>query len=437
MKHAPTPVTLQIESLSHEGRGIAHIDGKTTFVDYALPGETISAQITKQKGRYNEAKTLDVIEASEKRVPARCPHFGTCGGCNLQHMQADMQLELKQQTVKELLQHQAQSTAEHWLPPLTSSEFQYRRKARLSVKYVDKKQKLLIGFREKQGRYVADIDYCDILTASAGHQLQAMAAMVEQLSIHKKIPQIEVAVCDAHTALIIRHLEPMTEQDHSIITRFAQTHRFHIYLQPKGIDSIHRLHPVDADKPHYAIPDYQLRMEHEPHHFTQINQSINLKMIAQALSLLELKPGDRVIDLFCGIGNFTLPMARQGCHVTGVEGSDDAIRQAKENAIINELENVDFFSANLFESVYNQDWSQRAYNKVLLDPPRAGAQEIIPLIATWRPSHLVYVSCNPATLARDIGLLTDHGYQLAQCGIMDMFPQTKHIETMALLTLSE
>ncbi len=423
-----------ITGLSHEGRGIGHIDGKTIFVDNALPSETITAQIRRRKSRYNEAMAIDIVKASPERISPHCQYFGVCGGCSLQHMKPEAQLLLKQDTVANLLLHQAQLSSIQWLTPLSGPSYHYRRKARLSVKYVEKKQKVLVGFRERQGRYVADIEQCAILPLHVGQHLAKWADMIMNLSIKKSIPQIEVAVADNQTALIIRHLEPFAEADFSILKDFACQYDYHLYLQPKGEDSIHLFYPNTQRHLHYAIPQHHIELMYQPTHFTQVNQDINLKMINQALKLLELTQDDKVIDLFCGIGNFTLPIARYCAHVTGVEGAHSAIEQANINANLNEISNCTFFTANLFEQDYQQEWSKSHYNKVLLDPPRAGAAEIIPLILTWQPERIVYISCNPATLARDLKLLTATDYQVECCGIMDMFPQTKHTETMVALT---
>lgn len=427
-------VTCEIESLSHDGRGIARIDGKTTFVENALPGESVSAKITLTKSKLNEATAEEILKPAQDRVKPRCQHFGQCGACNLQHMNHQKQISFKEQAVLELISHQAKTAPRTWLPPLKANEYGYRRKARLSVRYVEKKQKVLVGFREKKSRYVADLSHCHILDKEIGMLLTPLGSLVESLSIYKMVPQIEVVISESERGLIFRHLEHFSDDDLQKLQNFEDQHELKIYCQPGGLDTVELLNSKKEFKLEYEIPNHKLRLQYLPTQFTQVNHKINLAMIDQAIELLQLCPEDKVIDLFCGIGNFTLPLARHCQSVVGVEGDHAAVEQAIENSKQNKILNTQFYYANLFESVYDTCWSSEKYNKVLLDPPRAGAQEIIPLIDQWGPSRVVYVSCNPATLARDIQMFVSRGFKLDACGILDMFPQTKHVETMALLT---
>ena len=426
-----------ITALSHEGRGIAHIDGKATFIRFALPQEEVQFTYTRRKGAFDEGVATAIANPAAERVTPPCPHFTVCGGCSLQHLAPAQQITLKQNTLRELLDHQAHTTPRQWLAPITASTLGYRHKARLSCKSVEKKGKVLVGFREINGRYVADIKQCPILHPSIGEKIEALSALLGSLSIKAAVPQIEVAVGQEQSAIILRHLSPLTAEDESCLIEFAKSHTISIHLQPSNAASIHPLYPSSPDPLFYDIGEQGLRLEFAPQHFTQVNVEINQHMLKQALALLELTPQDRVIDLFCGIGNFTLPLATQCAQVTGVEADHAALAQAEVNANNNNLNNVEFHYADLFKSDYNTAWSERHYDKVLLDPPRAGAKEILPQVVQWKPQRIVYVSCNPATLARDASYLTQHGYTLDQAGIMDMFPHTQHVESMALFIRQE
>ena len=427
------PVIAEIESMTHEGRGVTHVDGKAVFVDDALKGETVEFQYTGTHRNYDEARLLKVIKASDKRIEPGCQHFGVCGGCRLQHIDANEQLQLKQDVLIDNFKRLGQVDVENILPPLMSPEWGYRRKARLGVRYVNKKEKMLIGFRERASRYLADIEVCKVLHPSVGEHLVDLAQLVQQLSHYDQWPQIEVAVGDNATALVFRHLQPITDDDKEKLISFAKKHNFHIYLQSKGPDTVYALYPEDAQL-YYQLEDYDLKLNFLPTDFTQVNQEINPKMVAQALRLLDLQKTDRVLELFCGLGNFTLPMAKAVSEVVAVEGDAGLIERARANATLNKIDNVEYHVANLMEEVADFPWiHKQSYDKVLLDPPRSGAKEILPYVAKTGASKIVYVSCHPGTLARDAGeLVNQYGYKLITAGVMDMFPHTAHVESIAL-----
>ena len=430
------PVTTKVESLNHEGRGVTRINGKTTFLFGALPEETVQFKYTQQRSQFDEGEVDEVIEPHPQRVTPACQYFAHCGGCSWQHADHTLQLQHKQNTLLELLTHQAQIVPQEILAPLTGPLWGYRHKARISTKYVARKNKTIIGFRERKSHLVADLDSCQILHPAIGGKFKEFALLIESLTMREHIRQFEIAVADDANAVIIRHMQPLPADDLAKLTAFAQQHGIKFYLQPKGLDSIQLLCPK-SHKPecHYALPDYNLNMAFLPWQFTQINPAINQKMIKQALQLLELTPTDHVLDLFCGIGNFSLPLARYCQHVVGVEGDSSSVIQANRNAENNQLPNCTFYTANLFDDIDHAAWAQSRYNKILLDPPRAGAQELVQQIARWQASHIVYVSCNPATLARDAKHLEQQGYVLAKAGIIDMFPHTQHVEAISLFKL--
>lgn len=424
----------QIHGLSHDGRGIATISQKTTFLAGALPGESVTYRIHQKKSSYQEGEAIEIINASPERTQPPCQHFGLCGGCSLQHMSIQQQLALKQQTLLEQLQHFGRVTPKNILPPLMANSTGYRRKARLGVKYVIKKDKLLVGFREKNSNYLAELERCAVLHPSVGEHLQDLSALISSLDQYRAIPQIEVAIGDTDTALIFRHLEPLTATDKQKLINFGNEKHFHIYVQPNTPLPVERIWPTTGeDRLTYTLPDHDLTFLFHPLDFTQINLEMNRMMVNQAIELLDLSPDDTVLDLFSGIGNFTLPMAKRTKSVTGVEGGEEMVKRAYDNAAYNHLNNTDFHAANLMAPNPSAPWINKKYDKILLDPPRAGAKEILPFVPQWQATRIVYVSCNPATLARDAGeLVHQYGYQLTHAGIMNMFPHTAHIEAMAV-----
>lgn len=425
---------ITIESLSHDGRGVANINGKATFVSNALPQEKALCKITQKHRRYNEALAVEILSAAPERTTPECQHFGICGGCSMQHVELQAQIQFKQQALLDQLKHFGKVTPETILPPIFGNPWGYRRKARLGVRYVIKKEKLLVGFREKFSNYLADIERCAVLHPSVGNRLTDLSALIRGLTQYDHIPQIEVAVSDNTTALIFRHMTPLAESDIAALCEFGKTHNIHIYLQPNPPAAVHKIWPQDNQEMlSYSLPDYQLEMRFHPLDFTQVNGEINRLMIKQALQLLDVKNTDTVLDLFCGLGNFTLPIARFAKEVVGVEGSVQMVERAKANAQYNQITNAEFYAANLMEPSESAAWLQKSYDKILLDPPRTGAKEIIPLISERSAKRLVYVSCNPATLARDAGeLVYNHQYKLKQVGVINMFPHTSHIEAIAL-----
>ena len=423
----------EIHALSHEGRGIAQIDGKTTFIDNALPGETVEFSYTSTRSKFDEGTASTILKASEQRVTPGCEYFGYCGGCSMQHMSPEAQLAHKQDVLLEQLQHVGKVTTAAVMEPLTGPVWGYRHKARLAVKHVIKKEKTMVGFREKGSPFVADIASCEVLHPYVGKQLTLLQALINSLSNYNQVPQIEVAVGDDATALVIRHLAPFTEDDIEKLRAFEQQHGFRLFLQPGGYDSVERLAGYNRNSLSYDLPDWKLKLDFLPTDFTQINTAINRSMIKRALDLLELNADDNVLDLFCGIGNFTLPMATIAHKVTGVEGDTALIERARANAEANAIGNVDYHVANLAADDLVYPFMQQQYNKLLLDPPRTGAKEILSALKLKGIDRIVYVSCNPATLARDAGILVnDKGYKLLAAGVMDMFPHTAHVESIAV-----
>lgn len=423
-----------IQSLSHDGRGVTTLNNKTVFVSGALPLEKTTCKVVRKHRRYNEAEVVDIITKAPERVDPLCAHYGICGGCSMQHVEIGAQVQLKQQALLDQLKHIGKIIPEEILPPIMGNPWGYRRKARLGVRYVIKKEKILIGFREKFSNYLADIEECEVLHPSIGKHLASLRKLVHSLSQYDQIPQIEVAVSDEVTALIIRHMAALTEKDLEILCQYGEENHLHLYLQPSSADSVHKIWPKDNnDLLSYFLPDYQLEMRFHPLDFTQVNGEINREMIASALKLLNLQSSDTVLDLFCGLGNFTLPIARFAKKVIGVEGSPQMVNRATENAKHNQIFNAEFYAANLMQPSETAPWLKLSYDKILLDPPRTGAKEIIPVIANKSVKSIVYVSCNPATLARDASELVYHyQYKLKKIGVINMFPHTSHIEAIAL-----
>ncbi len=423
------PVELTIESLAHEGRGVARLDGKTVFVDGALPGERVTARIRRRRGRFDEAETVSVLEPSPRRVAPPCPHFGVCGGCSLQHMAEDDQLEHKQSVLLELLEHQGGIAPRRVAAPIRGPQWGYRRKARLGVKLVPKKGGVIIGFRERAMPYVTDCSRCDVLDTRVSGELGALRELVQSLSIAARVPQIEVSAGDERVALIVRHLEPLSAADRDALAGFAARTGFDLYLQSGGLDSVTALTPP-AETLGYEVEG--IRFAFEPYDFTQVNAAINRRIVARAIEHLAPTANDAVLDLYCGIGNFSLPLARRAGHVTGVEGDAGLVARAAANAAANELSNCRFESADLNEVDPLRALDTRV-TRVLMDPPRSGAQVLLDTLDLGAVERLVYVSCSPVTFARDAGVLCRrHGFELAETGIADMFPQTAHVESVSL-----
>ncbi len=421
-----------ITGFSHEGRGVAQHEGKVVFVDGALMGERVKVRLTKPHRRFDEAEVIEVITPSPDRVEPRCAHFGVCGGCSLQHMRDTAQIHAKQGVLLDNLRQLGKVEPEHILPPLTGPLWGYRRRARLGVKWVAKKGKVLVGFRERGSPYLAELRRCEVLDPSVGERLEELAGLIAGMDAKERIPQIEVAVGDNATALVFRHMDPLSAGDRERLIDYARATGLHLFLQPAGPDSVHRLWPEEGEL-YYTHPTHHVRIDFLPVDFTQVNGELNRKMVDLALDLLDPQPEERVLDLFAGLGNFTLPIARRAFDVVGVEGDEAMVRRGEESARRNGIANTRHFVGNLFEPAPGLPWMQEKYDKILLDPPRAGAMEIMPFLAKMRPKRIVYVSCNPATLARDAGILVnEHGYRLKAAGVMDMFPHTAHVESIAV-----
>jgi len=432
-KRLPDPVSgVTIESLSHDGRGVAHLDGKAVFIDGALPGEVVSFEYRASRRRFDEGRLTAVTQASPDRVEPGCVHFGVCGGCSLQHMEPAAQIQAKQRTLLDNLKHIGKLVPEEVLPALTGPVWGYRTKGRLGVKDVIKKGRVLVGFREKHSPYVADLAACEVLHPSIGKRFDELAQLIGQLQARARIPQIEVAVAGSATALVFRHLDPLSQGDREALKQYAMERELHVYLQPAGPDSVQPLWPEQSVLS-YQLPAESIEIRFKPTDFTQINTAINEQMVARVLGLLTLDRDDTVLDLFCGLGNFTLPMARYAGTVIGVEGEAGLVSRARDNAALNGLENATFHSANLADATAGATWVDTACNKVLLDPPRSGAAEVLDVLGNLRPQRIVYVSCHPGSLARDAGTLVhEKGYRLLSAGVMDMFPHTAHVESIAL-----
>lgn len=437
-----------IERLSHEGRGVAKINGKTTFIDNALVGETVAFKYLKKHSKYDEGVAVDILQPSKDRVTPQCSHFLTCGGCRLQHLSSDAQIAFKQAALLEQFAHIAQVEPPAILPVLTAQSYGYRRKARFGVRFVTKKNKVLVGFHEINGRYVADISSCVILDPQVANLIEPLKDFVMQLASYREIPQIEVAVGDTESALVFRNLTEISDADRNLLIDFGKQHQIHIYLQPGNLKTTHRIWPeVGEERLTYAFPAHDLTLKFHPQDFIQVNKEINRQLADRVIALLELSEQDNVLDLFCGLGNFTLPIARNAGMTVGIEGDQTMVERATENAQYNGLNNTEFFCHDLTKSFEHCDWaklscqrklasiSTKGFNKILIDPPRSGAREILSSIAALKPERLVYISCNPATLARDAGDLVHlHGFKLLNLGIMDMFHQTCHVESIAVFS---
>lgn len=424
---------LDITDLSHDGRGVARHEGKAVFVTGALPGEKVRAQARVSRKQFDEGGTIEVLAASPHRVTPRCAHFGVCGGCVLQHLAPQAQVAAKQHTLAENFERIGQVRPERWLEPLVGEPWNYRRKARLGVKFVPKKGRVLAGFREAADpRFIADVSRCEVLVEGVGSRVAAIAELVDAMDARAQIPQIEIAAGDDRTALVFRNLQPLSDEDRARLVAFGEREGFAIFLQPGGNDTVV---PIDggAEELHFALPAHGVDYAFRPLDFIQVNGAMNQRMIDHALSLLDPAPHERVLDLFCGLGNFTLPLARRCAQVVGVEGDAGLVRRAHENARRNGIGNVDFHAADLVGDLRNEPWVRQGFDALLLDPPRTGADATIAQLPLDGIGRIVYVSCHPGSLARDAGLLVrDHGYRLAAAGVMDMFPHTAHVESIAL-----
>jgi 23S rRNA (uracil1939-C5)-methyltransferase len=443
---APDGEWLSVESLDLEGQGIAHrADGKVVFIEGALPGEQVQVQVHRRKKQWEQAEMISMRAESSQRVAPRCRYFGVCGGCKMQHLQAGSQLIAKQRALEDALWHLGKVRPLQVLRPIDGPAWGYRYRARLSVRYVEKKSKVLVGFHERQSSYVADMGSCEVLPPRVSALLVPLAHLVEGMDQRSRLPQIEVAVGDSLVALVLRHLEPLTPGDRLRLAEFAAAHGVQWWLQPEGPITVHRLDDA-CDALTYQMPEFGITITFKPTDFTQVNHAINRVLVGQAVQLLNLQPNERAIDWFCGLGNFSLPMATRAREVLGIEGSDALVARSAENARHNALAHkVSFAARNLFELVAADLPAFGSAQKWLIDPPREGAFALAKAlcdavasnaeaISGWvAPSRIVYVSCNPATLARDAGLLVHQaGYALSAAGVVNMFPHTAHVESIAV-----
>ncbi len=459
------PLPFAIDNLSHDGRGVAiygkglddtdahPLDkhGKKVFVSFALPGEQVEVKLTNSRSSFEEGDATDVIaNPNPERAVPPCPHFGVCGGCNLQHWQPDGQIHFKQSVLAEMLQHQANVQPKHWLAPVIADRLGYRTKARLGVRYVAKKQTALVGFRERSSNFLAELNECHVLDPRIGFEIENLKVLISSLESRDQIAQLELAMGehlpdlpdgDQPIALIVRHLAPLSNADIDALKAFFIARSWQLYLQPKGADSIRRvaLRPTDDmsqqfGRLYYQLPEYDLTYEFIPTDFTQVNLSVNRKMTKLACDLLDLQAGERVLDLFSGLGNFSLPLARlvgDTGQVIGVEGSDAMTHRAADNAQRNGIHHAEFYSQDLTQDCSEAPWANQGFDALLIDPPRSGAWEIMQYLPKFGAKRIVYVSCNPATLARDTKALLEQGYRLTHAGVMDMFCHTGHVESIA------
>ena len=427
-----------IESLNHDARGVARVNGKVTFIEGALPGETVRFRYRNRRQRYDSGALLEVLTPSPQRVRPRCAHFGVCGGCSLQHLDLDAQLAAKQHVLADSLTRIGKTGPQTWLAPLAGRGWGYRRRARLGVRLVPRKGGVLVGFRERRRSYITNLSECPVLNERVSGLLPDLHALIAGLSCPDRIPQVEVAVADNAVALVFRHLVALAAPDLERLSAFGERHALQIHLQGGGPDTVVPLFPRAPEALCYRLPEHGVTLRFDPADFIQVNGEVNRQMVTQALTLLELRPADQVLDLFCGLGNFTLPAARRCARVLGIEADAAAVALARDNATLNAIANVEFRVGNLYDESAAQDpWDGFRFDKLLLDPPRSGAMEALKRLRAPLPGRIVYVSCSPATLARDAGYLVHAlGYRLVSAGVMDMFPHTSHVESMALFVKS-
>lgn len=426
------PIALDITDLSHDGRGVGRCNDKAVFVHGALPGESVLARLIGRSRRHDEAVCVEVIKASPERVEPECPWFEHCGGCALQHLDHAAQVDWKHKRLVDSLERLGGVRPGQWWEPIADDPWHYRRRSRLSARQVKGKNRVLVGFRERQGRFVADVESCRVLHPDFSDRLTSLSALLGELSIADAVPQIETASGDRGSAIVIRHLRELDAADLMRLKHWSDEHGIAVYLQPKGPDTVHRLWP-EAHELSYRLDEFDLELAFHPQHFIQVNGAVNRRLVSRAVELLDSGPEDRVLDLFCGLGNFTLALARRAGHVTGIEGEAALIKAAADNAQRNGVQNVEFDVADLTRDVSARPWFRAGFDGVLIDPPRSGAFEVLPMVAASGARRLVYVSCNPGTLARDAAeLVSRHGFRLTGAGIADMFAHTAHVESIAL-----
>lgn len=433
-----TPKEILISSMAHDGRGVGRDDeGKVVFVDYALPGETVRYVPIENRKNFLFGSTIEVLEKSEHRVEPKCVVFGECGGCVLQHLDESVQIKYKQEQLLENFKKIGAVQPESLLEPMTSQVWGYRRRARLGAKFVPKKGGMIVGFRERNSSFIQPTQHCEVLYPQVSAMLPALRETLENTSCNDRIPQVEISVADNATVMILRHLETLVQNDLDLLTAFAKQHQVQLFLQPGNLKTVHPLYPKKPDALFYKFPEFDIKVEFLPTDFIQVNGGINQQLVSQAIQLLDIQPQDQVLDLFCGVGNFTLPLATRAQNVVGVEGDQALVERANHNKKMNKLNNLNFYYGDLFKEDMNSEshgeWLNRKYDKILLDPPRSGAAEMIKRMPEFGASKVVYVSCGPATLARDAGVMVnEHGYRLSQVGVIDMFPHTAHVESIAV-----
>lgn len=425
---------MHIESLDHQGRGVGHADGKAIFVEGALPGEDVTYSVFRKKPSYELAQLGTILRSAASRVEPLCPYFGVCGGCAMQHLEPSAQVVAKQQVLEDNLAHIGKVKPDRMLPPIHGIAWGYRQRARLSVRYVRKKARVLVGFHEKKSSFVTDMGTCEILPPHVSAVIEPLRQTIEQLSIRERLPQIEVAVGEDVTVLVLRILETPSAADEELLKRFADAHAIQLWLQSKGPETAAPFYPVAAPELAYSLPDFDLIMPFRPTEFTQVNSAMNRILVNQAIGLLDPQSGDRIADLFCGLGNFSLAIARRGAQVIGVEGSRALVERAQANAARNGLtKSAAFRVGDLFKMVEPALAALLPLDRLLIDPPRDGALEVVKALADDAPKRIVYVSCNPATLARDAAVLVHaKAYRLSAAGVVNMFPHTAHIESIAV-----
>jgi 23S rRNA (uracil1939-C5)-methyltransferase len=431
-------MSVVVESLDHEGRGVAHAEGKAIFIEGALPGEKVEYSSYRKKPSFEMAQVTQVLRQSFTRTTPRCPHFGVCGGCLLQHMDASAQVAAKQRILEDNLQRIGKVAPQQMLSPVHGPTWGYRHRARMSVRLVQKKGGVLVGFHERRSSFIADMHRCEILPKRMSALIDPLRELIGSLSIRERMPQIEIALSEQVDALVLRILEPLTTEDEVKLRDFADAHRIpkpiQWWLQPKGPETAYPFYPLEAPRLTYTLPEFGIEMPFSPTEFTQVNPDINRVLVRRALAMLDPRPGESIADLFCGLGNFSLPIARRGANVVGVEGSAALVARAAANAAHNGLsERTRFAQANLFEASEESLAALGRFDKLLIDPPRDGAIEVVKSLGAQPPARIVYVSCSPATLARDASVLVhDKGYMLMSAGVVNMFPHTGHVESIAL-----
>ena len=422
--------SMTVDKLDHQGAGICYQDGKPVFIDGALAGEQVVVQLTESKSKYSRASLIKVQQASDARVRPFCPHYGQCGGCNMQHLGLASQLEYKQQTLSELMSKFAGQTLA-LEAPLSGDDMGYRRRARISVMLDKKTRQLQFGFRRKLSKQIINVTDCPVLAPELNVMLPELYQLLSGFTRQESIGHVELVKGDDTNVMVLRHLSPLTNKEQQQLQAFALAHNSTLYLMPQA----EQLDRVLGDEAHYL--ETGCTISFAPNNFIQVNQKVNLKMVEQALTWLELESSDRVLDLFCGLGNFSLPIAKQVNTVVGVEGVDAMVEKAKQNATLNQLDNAQFYQANLEQDLSSQPWAREKFDKILLDPARSGASGIVDQLSRLGARRVVYVSCNPSTLARDSQSLLKQGYKLEKLGMLDMFPHTAHLESMALFVMQK